>query len=191
MNTRVNSNDPEKKEIVTRRAAIVSGGFSLLLLGIGARLAQLQIVDHNKYMRLAQENQFNTRIITPLRGEIVDRFGKTLASNRQNFRVLLMPDEAGDIEEALAKIRTIVAISDDKHAKLLREIRRTQGYAPVEVVNNLEWNDFSKINFELPHLPGAHPEVERGARLPARQRDRFRHRLCQRRHRSRPSGARQ
>lgn len=166
MNTRVNSNDPEKKEIVTRRAAIVGGGFSLLLLGIGARLAQLQIVDHAKYMRLAQENQFNTRIITPLRGEIVDRFGKTLASDRQNFRVLLMPDEAGDPEAALAKIQNIVPLSDEKREKILREIRRTQGYAPVEVVNNLEWDDFSKINFELPHLPGAHPEVSEARDYP-------------------------
>ncbi len=156
---RVNSNDPEKKEVVTRRAAIVSGGFSLLLLGIVGRLAQLQIFEHEKYQRLAQENQFNTRIIAPLRGEIVDRFGKTLASNRQNFRLLLMPDEAGDVEEALLRLGSLVEIPADKHAKLLREIRRTRGFAPVEIVNNLEWDQFSKVNFELPYLPGAHPEV--------------------------------
>lgn len=156
---RVNSNDPEKIEVVSRRAAIVGGGFSLLLAGIGARLFQLQVLDHQKYQRLAQENQFNTRIIAPLRGEIVDRFGATLASNRQNFRLLLLPDEVDDAGEALARIRNLVEISDDKHAKILREILRTRGYAPVEVVNNLEWDQFSKLNFELPHLPGAHPEV--------------------------------
>ncbi len=163
---RVNSNDPEKKEVVTRRAAIFGGGFTLLLAGVGARLAYLQIIDHEKYQRLAQENQFNTRIIAPLRGEIVDRFGKTLASNRQNFRLLLMPDEAGDVESAMARIRNYVQIPDDKYARLLREIKRTRGYAPVEIVNNLEWNDFSKLNFELPHLPGAHPEVSETRNYP-------------------------
>ena len=163
---RVNSNDPEKKEVVTRRAAVFAGGFGLLLAGVGARLFQLQVLDYEKYQRLAQENQFNTRIIAPLRGEIVDRFGKTLASNRQNFRLLLMPDEAGDIEDALDRIQKYVAIPDDKRAKLLREIKRTQGYAPVEIVNNLDWNDFSKINFELPHLPGAHPEVSETRNYP-------------------------
>ncbi len=155
----VNSNDPEKKEIVTRRAAILGGGFSLLLVGIGARLLQLQVVDHKKYLRFAEENQFNTRVITPLRGEIVDRFGQSLASNRQNFRLLFIPDEAGDLEQALNRIAEFVTIPDEKRAKLLREIRRTQGYAPVEIENNLEWEQFSKVNFELPYLPGAHPEV--------------------------------
>lgn len=163
---RVNSNDPEKKEIVTRRAAIFGGGFGLLLLGVSGRLFQLQVLDHDKYRRLAQENQFNTRVIAPLRGEIVDRFGNILASNRQNFRLLLIPDEARDIEEALARIRNFVPISDDKHAKLLREIRRTRGNATVEVVNNLEWDQFSKLNYELPYLPGAHPEVSETRNYP-------------------------
>jgi len=163
---RVNSNDPEKKEVVTRRAVLLGGGFSLLLAGVSARLFQLQVLEYEKYQRLAQENQFNTRIIAPLRGEIVDRFGETLASNRQNFRLLLMPDEAGDVDAALDRIRRFVDIPEDKHARLLREIRRTQGYAPVEIVNNLEWDDFSRINYELPHLPGAHPEVSETRNYP-------------------------
>lgn len=163
---RVNSNDPEKKEVVSRRAAIFGGGFSLLLAGVGARLFQLQVLEHDKYLRRAQENQFNTRIIAPLRGEIIDRFGKTLASNRQNFRLLIMPDEAGDVEEALKRIGKIVEIPADKRARLIREIKRTQGYAPVEVVNNLEWDVFSRINYELPHLPGAHPEVSETRNYP-------------------------
>lgn len=163
---RVNSNDPEKKEVVTRRSAILGGGFSLLLAGIGARLFQLQVLDFEKYERLAQENQFNTRIIAPLRGEIVDRFGVTLASNRQNFRLLLMPDETGDVEAALERIRRFVEIPEEKRVKLLREVKRTQGYAPVEIVNNLEWHDFSRINYELPHLPGAHPEVSETRNYP-------------------------
>ena len=155
----VNSNDPEKKEIVTRRAMIFGGGFTVLLAGVGARLAQLQLVDHEKYSRLAQENQFNTRLLAPLRGEIVDRFGKTLASNRQNFRLLFIPDEAGDINRAIDSISQFVEISPEKRSRILREIRRTNGFAPVEIENNLNWDEFSKINFELPYLPGAHPEV--------------------------------
>jgi penicillin-binding protein 2 len=163
---RVNSSDPEKKEVVTRRAAVLTGGVSLLLAGVAARLFQLQVIDHEKYRRLAEENQFNTRIIAPLRGEIVDRFGKTVASNRPNFRLLLMPDEAGDVEAALDRIERLVPIPRDKREKLLREIRRTQGFAPVEIVNNLEWDQFSKLNFELPHLPGAHPEVSEARSYP-------------------------
>ncbi|MEZ5895603.1 MAG: penicillin-binding protein 2 [Parvularculaceae bacterium] len=163
---RVNSHDPEKKEVFTRRAMLVGGGFGLLLSGIGARLFQLQITEHDKYLRLAQENQFNSRILPPLRGEIVDRFGKTLASNRQNFRLLFIAEEAPDIDDALAKIGNFVEISDERKARLVREIRRTRGFAPVEIENNLDWSLFSKINYELPYLPGAHPQVSEARDYP-------------------------
>jgi penicillin-binding protein 2 len=159
MSNRVNSHDPEKKEVVSRRAVLLGGGFGLLLAGVSARLFQLQVVDYDKYLRLAEENQFNTRLLTPLRGEIVDRFGKTLASNRQNFRLLLIPDEAGDVEAALDRVGSVIVVPTEKRQRILKEVKRTSGYAPVEVVNNLEWADFSRLNYSLPHLPGAHPEV--------------------------------
>ena len=72
---RVNAHDPERQELVTRRTMLFGGGVSLLFAGVAGRLYQLQIVDNEKYNRLAQENQFNKRVVTPLRGEIVDRFG--------------------------------------------------------------------------------------------------------------------
>lgn len=159
MSGRVNSHDPEKKEVVSRRAVIVGGAFGAMLTAVSARLFQLQVVDYGKYSRLAEENQFNTRLLTPLRGEIVDRFGATLASNRQNFRLLLIPDEAGDVEAALERIGHVTILPEEKRARILREVKRTSGYAPVEVVNNLEWSEFTKLNYVLPHLPGAHPEV--------------------------------
>lgn len=156
---RINSHDPERQEIVTRRTVLLGGGVSLAFGAIGARLYQLQIADYQKYMDLAQENQFNRRILTPLRGEIIDRFGNVLASNRQNFRVLLVAERARDVDAALDKISQIVPFSDDKRARILREIRRRGVFAPVQIKDNLTWPEFSKINFELPYLPGILPDV--------------------------------
>ena len=85
----VNTHDPERQEMVSRRTMLFGGGVTLLFGGIATRLYQLQIANHQKYLDLAQENQFNRRVLTPLRGEIVDRFGDPLASNRKNFRVLV------------------------------------------------------------------------------------------------------
>ncbi len=156
---RINSNDPEKKEILNRRAVILGGGISLLFAGEAARLYKLQILDHEEYLLRAEENQFNTRILTPLRGEIVDRFGQSLATNRQNFRLLFIPEEARQVEAALDRIGQYVPIADDRRGAIMRQIKRTGGFVPVELQNNLSWEDFSRINFELPNLPGADPQV--------------------------------
>ncbi|MEL7490878.1 MAG: penicillin-binding protein 2 [Pseudomonadota bacterium] len=156
---RVNAHDPEKQEVVTRRTMLFGGGVSLLFAGVAGRLYQLQVVDHDKFDRLAQENQFNTRVVTPLRGEIVDRYGEKLASNRKNFRLLFIPEQARDVNEALDEIEKYIEVSDQKRARIIREIRRRGEFTPVEIENNLTWQEFSKINFETPHLPGVLPDV--------------------------------
>ena len=156
---RVNAHDPERQEVVTRRSVIFGSGISLLFAGVAGRLYQLQIVDNEKYTRLAQENQFNKHVITPLRGEIVDRFGEKLASNRKNFRLLFIPERTQDVNVALDEIEKYIELADGKRARIMREIRRRGAFTPIELTNNMEWSDFSKVNFHTPHLPGVEPDV--------------------------------
>lgn len=156
---RINTHDPERQEVVSRRTLLLGGGVSALFAVIAGRLYQLQVADHQKYLDLAEANQFKRRVLTPLRGEIVDRFGNVLASNRKNFRLLLVPEQARDIDAALDEISKIVPVSDQRRARIKRQIRRGGAFTPVEVRDNLSWSEFSKINFQLPHLAGVLPDV--------------------------------
>ncbi len=144
----VNAHDPERQETVSRRTILFGGGVSLLFAGVSARLYQLQITDHQKYLDLAQENQFNRRVLTPLRGEIVDRFGAPLASNRKNFRVLLVPEQARDVDAILDKIAKITSVSDERRARILREIRRRGAFTPVQIADNLSWEEISELKLD-------------------------------------------
>lgn len=156
---RINTHDPERQEVVSRRTLLLGGGVSALFAVIAGRLYQLQVADHQKYLDLAEANQFKRRVLTPLRGEIVDRFGNVLASNRKNFRLLLVPEQTRDIDAALDQISKIVPVSDQRRARIKRQIRRGGAFTPVEVQDNLSWSEFSKINFQLPHLAGVLPDV--------------------------------
>lgn len=155
----INTHDPERQEIVTRRMFLFGGVVTVLMVGISGRLYQLQVADHDKYLDLAQENQFNRRVLTPLRGDILDRFGNVLASNRKNFRILLLPEQARDVNETLDHVSAFLPLSDERRARITREIRRRGAFTPVEIQNNLPWETFTRINYELPHLAGVMPDV--------------------------------
>ena len=155
----MNNHDPERQEIVSRRSMLFGGGISLGLAVIAGRLYQLQIADYEKYQTLAQENQFNRRVLTPLRGNIVDRFGKVLASNRKNFRILLLPEQSKNVDETLDHVGAIVPVPDERRSRIIREIRRRGTFTPIEIENNLDWDQFARINYELPHLAGVLPDV--------------------------------
>lgn len=156
---KVNSHDPERLEVLNRRAFMFASGASLVIAVIAGRLYQLQIVEHQRYVRLAEDNQFNRRILTPLRGEIVDRFGVPLATNAKNFRLLFVPEQTRNIDAAFDEISGIVPLSEEKRARIKRQLRRRAPYTPIEVESNLSWDQFSRINFELPYLPGVLPDV--------------------------------
>jgi penicillin-binding protein 2 len=156
---RVNSHDPERLELLTRRATIFGGAFSFALAVIGGRLFQLQVAEHQKYLDLANDNQFNRRILAPLRGEIVDRFGAPLASNRKTFRLLLIPEQTKDLEAAFDAISAIIPLTPERRARIRRQMRRRGQYTPIEIEGDLTWDEFARINYELPHLPGVLPEV--------------------------------
>lgn len=131
----------------------------MLFAGLGGRLYQLQVSDHENYRALAEDNRFNQRVIVPLRGEIYDRFGKPLATNRQNFRVLLIAEETESVEASLAELSKFIPLSDSQKAKVMREVRRKRAFTPIEVASNLTWEEFAKVNFETPTLPGLRSEV--------------------------------
>ncbi|MEQ1929223.1 MAG: penicillin-binding protein 2 [Parvularculaceae bacterium] len=163
---RINSHDPERQEVLTRRATLFGGAFTLMLAVVGGRLFQLQVADHQKYLDLANDNQYNRRVLTPLRGEIVDRFGRPLASNRQTFRLLFIPEQTKDLDEAFEAVHAIIPLSEEKRARIRRQMRRRGQGTPIEIDADLTWDEFAKINFDLPHLPGVLPEVGEARNYP-------------------------
>ena len=156
---RVEPFDTQRHMVFSRRAALFSGGSVLLFGAVGFRLYQLQVTDYENYRTLADDNRFNQRIIVPLRGEIYDRFGVPLATNRQNFRVLLVAEEAQSVEESLERLENLIPVTEEQKNRVMRDLKRKRAFTPIEVANNLSWDDFAKVNFELPNLPGMRSEA--------------------------------
>ena len=151
---RVEPFDTQRQLTFSRRATVFTGGTLVLFGGLGYRLFQLQVQDHEQYRALADDNRFNQRILMPLRGVIYDRFGVPLATNRQNFQLLLVPEKTQGVEETLSRLQSYLEISESKKESILREVRRKRAFTEIEIANNLSWEEFSKINFALPNFPG-------------------------------------
>ncbi|MGL1447031.1 hypothetical protein ACSTIZ_00825, partial [Vibrio parahaemolyticus] len=45
----------------------------------------------------------SVRLLAPPRGRILDRFGVELASNRRNYRALIVPERTDDVRESLER----------------------------------------------------------------------------------------
>lgn len=142
------------------RRALFVGGLQLGLLGIlGGRLAWLQIVQGNKYQTLANKNRINLKLIAPSRGLISDRNGVLLAKNGRNYRALIVPEQTQDLEKSLSKLQKLISLSQRDIKRIVKQAARNPGFIPLEVKDNLKWDDVAKIEVNLPDLPGLSIDV--------------------------------
>ena len=144
----------ERQGVFHRRAFLMGGLAGGGLLALGGRLAQLQLVEARRYQKLSAGNQFNYRLVSPPRGTIHDRNGISLASNRPNFRLLVTKDTGFDAETTLDELALLVPIDADRRARILKDLARSPKKTPVAVMEDMTWEEFSRVNIRAPELPG-------------------------------------
>jgi penicillin-binding protein 2 len=149
----------QRQGVFHRRAFLLGGFAGAGALALVGRLADLQLVEGQKYALLSASNQFNFRIVPPPRGRILDRNGVEIASNRPDFRVLIRKDEIKDVPASLNQVAQLLPITDQKMHALTREIVNAPKAQPVFVANGLTWDEFSRVNVRTPELPGISAEM--------------------------------
>jgi penicillin-binding protein 2 len=144
----------ERQGVFHRRAFLLGGFAGVGLLALGGRLAHLQLVETQRYEKLSASNQFNFKLVPPPRGIITDRNGVVLASNRPNFRLMVARDKGMDPAATLKILSNFVPLDDQRQARLTKDISRAPKRAPVSVMEDMSWEQFSAINIRAPELPG-------------------------------------
>jgi penicillin-binding protein 2 len=152
--------ETQRHKLITRRAALLAGGQALLVGALGSRMYQLQVLEKDRYSVLADENRINLRLLAPPRGRIFDRFGSVLADNQQNYRVVIVREQAGDLDATLAALGEVIDISEADRHRVARDARRKHAFVPVVVRANLSWNELARIEVAAPELPGV--SIEQG-----------------------------
>ncbi|MEP5732124.1 MAG: penicillin-binding protein 2 [Sulfitobacter sp.] len=144
---------------LTRRAALLGGAQLLFMGGLAARMRHLQVDQADQFRLLAEENRINIRLIPPARGEIFDRNGVRLAENVPSYRIVLVREDAGDVDAVMARLSQIIEIDLETYERALEEVKRSAPFLPVTIVDDVTWDEVSKVSVNAPALPGITPEV--------------------------------
>ena len=149
----------ESASLVTRRGLVLAG-LQLGFMGVlGLRMRQMQVEEADSYRLLAEENRINVRLIPPSRGIIFDRHGVPIAQNAQNYRIIIVREDAGDVEETIARLRRLIALDEDDLDRNLKEMYRRSPFVPVTLADRLHWEDIAEVAVNAPALPGITPDV--------------------------------
>ncbi len=149
----------ESARTISRRALVVGAAQLGVVGALGWRLRDMQIEQADQFRLLAEENRINIRLLAPERGLIFDRNGIAVAANEQNYRVIMVREDADDFGEVLARLTEIVELDPDDLTRAMDEIQRRSPFVPVTITDRLSWEDVAVINLNTPALPGIQAEV--------------------------------
>ncbi|WP_170342117.1 penicillin-binding protein 2 [Ruegeria arenilitoris] len=144
---------------LTRRALVLGGMQFAFVGGLAARMRYMQVDQADQYRLLAEENRINIRLIPPTRGRIYDRNGQIIGQNAPSYRIVIVREDAGDVDKVIAKLSQLIPLNEDEIERAKAEMKRTAPFLPVTLADQVTWEDISKVAINTPALPGVTPEV--------------------------------
>lgn len=144
----------------TGRRALLLGGLQMAFMGgLAMRMRHLQVDQADQFRLLAEENRINIRLIPPARGKIFDRNGNTIAQNVPSYRIIIVREDAGDVDQVIGNLTQLVSLDPEDIERAQAEMRRSPPFLPITLSDQIGWEDISKVAVNAPALPGITPEV--------------------------------
>ena len=151
------------------RSMIVHGALVLFAVAILARAVQLQIVEHDSWLRVADRQHVDQQTIQPLRGAITDANGTVLVESREQVKLSIAPREIRDVRRKNAKRGDPLV----KTRVVLRNGLRALSVPESQIRNALDTNQ-KWVSLPRLYLPS---DIERLAGLPGVHVERVRRRI--------------
>jgi len=146
----------------TYQSFLIMGIVSILMMGgLGTRLAYLQLVEGKQHQERAEQNRTRTIPKQPVRGNIFDRKGRTLATSRLSHAVFVWPNSLSP-EQWPAVMKRLGEIVDVPAASLLSRLEKA-GYdypKPLRIARNITRAEATAIEEFRSELPGVEVQAE-------------------------------
>jgi penicillin-binding protein 2 len=140
--------------LFTNRVIILLVMCGLILLALFSRLFYLQVIAHDHYTTLSEDNRVKLQPIAPNRGLIYDRNGILLAENLPSFRLEITPEQVDDMQATLAGLAKIIDIRDTDRDRFERLLRSKPRFEAVPLRFHLSDEEVARFAVNRYRFPG-------------------------------------
>ena len=85
--------------------------------------------------------------------------GVPLAVNEQNYRIVMVREDAGDVDDVLARLQISSRSTTRRSPAPRKRWTRRSPFVPVTIADRVSWEDISRVTVNAPALPGIIAEV--------------------------------
>jgi len=157
--TKITHRDDGELDFFRRRAMYSSVVLIVFFAVLITRLWYLQIQQGEEYKKMAENNRVRYLEVAAPRGNILDRKGREIVTNRPSFNVVWVRED-NRLDDAL--IKKMARILDVDVSDLLARVRKmagTPGHIPIRLAEDIDWNKVAYVENNRMELPGVKIEV--------------------------------
>jgi penicillin-binding protein 2 len=140
--------------LFSSRAIVLLLFCGLLLLVLFSRLLYLQVIEHEHFTTLSEDNRVKLRAIAPSRGLIYDRNGIILAENLPSYRLEITAEQVNDIPSTLAALEEIIHIREVDRSRFEKLLRRKPRFEAVPLRFHLSDEEVARFSVNRHRFPG-------------------------------------
>ena len=140
--------------LFSSRAIILLVLCGLLLLALLSWLLYLQVIAHEHFTTLSEDNRVKLQPIAPNRGLIYDRNGILLADNLPSYRLEITAEQIDDMSSTLAALEEIIHIRDIDRTRFEKLLRRKPRFQAVPLRFHLSDEEVARFSVSRHRFPG-------------------------------------
>lgn len=152
--------DPIERRVFSRRVAAYSGIIVAVFIILAVRLYFLQVVRGPEFERLSENNRVSLVRLRPPRGNISDRYGNVLVTNRQSFSVNLVLENIRDLPGTIAMISRVLDMEEREVKARIDGTKSHRKFEPIRVREDISRREVAVIESSKYEWPGVQIEVE-------------------------------
>jgi len=140
--------------LITNRAILllILGGILLAILLV--RLLYLQVVSHEHFTTLSEDNRVKVQPLPPNRGLIYDRNGILLAENLPSYRLEITPEQVDDMGATLNALEDIIELRDIDLSRFEKLRRRKPRFEAIPLRFHLNDEEVARFSVNRHRFPG-------------------------------------
>jgi penicillin-binding protein 2 len=154
--------DHEKETgLVNRRLIACALVVMILSACLVARMYFLQVIEFDYHSTISENNRVHVLPIPPERGMIYDRNGVLLADNRPSFNLTMTRERAGDSNEVLNELMSILNLPAEDRILFDKDLKQARHpFEPVTLLYELTEEQIALLAVNQFRLPGLDVEPQ-------------------------------
>jgi penicillin-binding protein 2 len=161
-------NPHQERRLFAVRVVLAAFGTVLLVSLLVVRMANLQIVNHDHFKTLSQDNRVKLVAVSPPRGLIFDRNGVVLAENLPSYRLEITPSQVADLQDTLGRLANILPVSEADTRRFFADMQRKEPFQGIPILFNLSDESVSAFAVNRHRFPGVDIAAYASRRYPTR-----------------------